>query len=90
MVTDECENTEVTSHSNPADLSESSAYLAINTPQDTQWDNASDDAYLVETAEEVELAEAADYSLGYDTEEIPDEVLLEMSWKQDTCSKDDS
>ena len=29
-------------------------------------------------------------SLGYDTEEIPDEVLLEMSWKQDTCSKDDS
>uniref|UniRef100_A0A3Q2TTB3-2 Isoform 2 of DNA-directed primase/polymerase protein n=1 Tax=Gallus gallus TaxID=9031 RepID=A0A3Q2TTB3-2 len=90
MVTDERENTEVTSHSNPADLSESSAYLAINTSQDTQWDNASDDAYLVETAEDVELAEAADYSLGYDTEEIPDEVLLEMSWKQDTCSKDDS
>ncbi|XP_021249032.1 DNA-directed primase/polymerase protein isoform X3 [Numida meleagris] len=90
-VTNEHENTEekVTSHSNPADL-ESSASLEESTSQDAQWDDASDDAYLVETTEDVELAEAANDSLGYDTEEIPDEVLLEISWKQDTCNKDDS
>ncbi|XP_015716873.1 DNA-directed primase/polymerase protein isoform X2 [Coturnix japonica] len=89
-VTDEHEDTEITSHSEPADLSESSASLEENTCQDTQWDSASDDAYLVESAEDVELAEAADDSLGYNTEEIPDEVLLEVSWKQDTCNKEDS
>ncbi|XP_003205563.1 DNA-directed primase/polymerase protein isoform X1 [Meleagris gallopavo] len=89
---DEQENTKekVTSHSNPADLSDSPASREENTSQDTQWDSASDDAYLVESAEDVELAEAADDSLGYNTEEIPDEVLLELSWKQDTCNKDDS
>ncbi|OXB76762.1 UNVERIFIED_CONTAM: hypothetical protein H355_016243, partial [Colinus virginianus] len=89
---DERENTEekVTPHSNPADLSESSASLEKNMPQDTQWDNASDDAYLAETTEDVELAEAANESLGYDVEEIPDEVLLEVSWEQDTWNKDDS
>lgn len=71
-------------------MSDSPASREENTSQDTQWDSASDDAYLVESAEDVELAEAADDSLGYNTEEIPDEVLLELSWKQDTCNKDDS
>ncbi|NXJ07860.1 PRIPO protein, partial [Odontophorus gujanensis] len=82
-VMEEHENTEekVTSHSNPADLSESSASLEKNMSRDTQWDNASDDAYLAETTEDVELAEAANDSLGYDVEEIPDEVLLEVSWE---------
>ncbi|XP_065592617.1 DNA-directed primase/polymerase protein isoform X2 [Cyrtonyx montezumae] len=86
-VMDEHENTEekVASHSNPADLSENSASLEEN-----MWDNASDDAYLAETAEDVELAEAANGSLGYNVEEIPDEVLLEVSWEQDTWNKDDS
>ncbi|NXM47325.1 PRIPO protein, partial [Gymnorhina tibicen] len=44
---------------------------------DSEWENTSDDACFLEAAEDVELAEAADDSLNYATEEIPDEVLLE-------------
>ncbi|XP_009983737.1 PREDICTED: DNA-directed primase/polymerase protein-like, partial [Tauraco erythrolophus] len=55
-----------------------------------EWDNVSDDACFLEATEDAELAEAANDSLNYATEEIPDEVLLEAVRKQDTCSKGDS
>ncbi|KFV17582.1 Coiled-coil domain-containing protein 111, partial [Tauraco erythrolophus] len=42
-----------------------------------EWDNVSDDACFLEATEDAELAEAANDSLNYATEEIPDEVLLE-------------
>ncbi|XP_035413746.1 DNA-directed primase/polymerase protein [Cygnus atratus] len=97
MVMDECGNTEekVKPHSNPADLSKSSVSLEESMSQDfqltdTEWDNASDDACLVEATEDVELAEAANDSLDYGMEDIPDEVLLETLRTQDVCSKDDS
>ncbi|XP_008947027.1 PREDICTED: DNA-directed primase/polymerase protein-like, partial [Merops nubicus] len=57
---------------------------------DSEWDNASDDARFLEATEDVELAEAADDSLNYAMEEIPDEVLLEVLRKQDACHKGDS
>ncbi|NXP53699.1 PRIPO protein, partial [Heliornis fulica] len=44
---------------------------------DSEWDNASDDASFLEATEDVELAEAANDSLDYTMEEIPDEALLE-------------
>lgn len=97
MVMDECGNTEekVKPHSNPADLSKSSVSLEGSMSQDfqvtdTEWDNASDDACLVEATEDVELAEAANDSLDYSMEDIPDEVLLETLRTQDICNKDDS
>ncbi|XP_051474915.1 DNA-directed primase/polymerase protein isoform X2 [Apus apus] len=96
-LTDERGNTEekVTPHSNAADLTESSESLEKSLSQnfllsDSEWDDASDDACLLEATEDVELAEAANDSLNYDMEEIPDEVLLEVLRKQDTCNKEES
>ncbi|NWU64271.1 PRIPO protein, partial [Pterocles burchelli] len=81
---DERGNTEekVKPHSNVSDLSKSSVSLEDSLSRDfllsdSEWDNASDDARFLEATEDVELAEAADDSLNYATEEIPDEVLLE-------------
>ncbi|KAM6261515.1 DNA-directed primase/polymerase protein [Porphyrio hochstetteri] len=56
----------------------------------SEWDNASDDAWFLEATEDVELAEAANDSLDYTTEEIPDEVLWEALRKQDTCTEEGS
>ncbi|KAM6136160.1 DNA-directed primase/polymerase protein isoform 2-T3 [Phoenicopterus ruber ruber] len=91
---DERGNTEekVKPHSNAADLSESSVSLEKSLSQDfllsdSEWDDASDDACFLEATEDVELAEAANDSLNYATEEIPDEVLLEALRQQDTCNK---
>ncbi|KAM9236766.1 DNA-directed primase/polymerase protein [Leptosomus discolor] len=91
---DERGNTEekVNPHSNASDLSKSTVSLEKSLSQDflwsdSEWDNASDDARLLEATEDVELAEAANDSLDYAMEEIPDEVLLEALRKQDTCNK---
>ncbi|NWW21938.1 PRIPO protein, partial [Falcunculus frontatus] len=72
----------VNPHSNAADLSKSSVSPENSWTQDfllsdSEWENTSDDACFLEAAEDVELAEAADDSLNYAMEEIPDEVLLE-------------
>ncbi|NXT10889.1 PRIPO protein, partial [Prunella fulvescens] len=69
-------------HSNVSDWSKSSVSPENSWSQDfllsdSEWENTSDDACLLEAAEDVELAEAADDSLNYAMEEIPDEVLLE-------------
>lgn len=77
------------------DLSKSSVYLEKSLSQgfllsDSEWDNASDDACFLEATEDVELAEAANDSLNYSMEEIPDEILLEALRKQDTCNKESS
>ncbi|XP_074678841.1 DNA-directed primase/polymerase protein isoform X1 [Strix aluco] len=76
---DERGNTEekVKPHSNASDLSKSSVSLEKSLSQDFQlsdseWDNASDDARFLEATEDVELAEAANDSLNYAMEEIPD------------------
>ncbi|NXM23591.1 PRIPO protein, partial [Oxyruncus cristatus] len=81
---DERGNTEekVKPHFNASALSESSVSLANSLSQDfllsdSEWENASDDACFLEAAEDVELTEAANDSLDYATEEIPDEALLE-------------
>lgn len=91
---DERGNTQekVKPHSNVPDLSKSSVSLEKSLSQefllpDSEWDNASDDARFLEATEDVELAEAANDSLNYAMEEIPDEVLLEALRKQDTCNK---
>ncbi|NXQ29395.1 PRIPO protein, partial [Alaudala cheleensis] len=73
---------EVNPHSNMSDLSKSSVSPENSWSQDfllsdSEWENTSDDACFLEAAEDVELAEAADDSLNYTVEEIPDEVLLE-------------
>ncbi|NXP16694.1 PRIPO protein, partial [Scytalopus superciliaris] len=70
---------EVKPHS---DLTESCVPLAKSLSQDfllsdSEWENASDDTCFLEAAEDVELAEAADDSLNYAMQEIPDEALLE-------------
>ncbi|XP_075005347.1 DNA-directed primase/polymerase protein isoform X6 [Calonectris borealis] len=90
---DERGNTEekVKPHSNVSDLSKSSVSLEKSLSPDfllseSEWDNASDDACFLEATEDVELAEAANDSLNYAMEEIPDEVLLEALRKQDTCN----
>ncbi|XP_053921396.1 DNA-directed primase/polymerase protein isoform X2 [Cuculus canorus] len=72
----------VNSHSNVSDLSKSSVSLEKSLSEglllsDSEWDNASDDASLLEATEDVELVEAANDSLNHTMEEIPDEVLLE-------------
>ncbi|NXH92034.1 PRIPO protein, partial [Edolisoma coerulescens] len=72
----------VNPHSKASDLSKSSLSPENTWTQDfllsdSKWENTSDDACFLEAAEDVELAEAADDSLNYATEEIPDEVLLE-------------
>ncbi|NXN57017.1 PRIPO protein, partial [Rynchops niger] len=84
-LTDERGNTEEKAepHFNMLDLSESSVSLDKSLSQDflwsdSEWDNASDDAHFLEATDDVELAEAASDSLNYATEEIPDEVLLEV------------
>ncbi|NWR16573.1 PRIPO protein, partial [Emberiza fucata] len=69
-------------HSHVSDLSKSSVSPENSWSQDfllsdREWENTSDDARFLEAAEDVELAEAADDSLNYAMEEIPDEVLLE-------------
>ncbi|NWW92423.1 PRIPO protein, partial [Rhynochetos jubatus] len=81
---DERESTEekVKPHSNMAELSKSSAPLEKSLSgdflvSDSEWDNTSDDTHFLEAIEDVELAEAANDSLNYAMEEIPDEVLLE-------------
>ncbi|NWT97001.1 PRIPO protein, partial [Urocynchramus pylzowi] len=73
---------EVHAHSNVSDLSKSSVPPENSWAQDfllsdSEWGNTSDDACFLEAAEDVELAEAADDSLNYAMEEIPDEVLME-------------
>ncbi|NXR97976.1 PRIPO protein, partial [Oxylabes madagascariensis] len=73
---------EVNPHSNVSDLSKSSVSPENSWSQDfllsdSEWENTSDDACFLEAAEDVELAEAADDSLNYAMEDIPDEVLLE-------------
>ncbi|NWR53503.1 PRIPO protein, partial [Regulus satrapa] len=83
MLMDERGHTEeVNPHSDVSDLSKSSISAENSWSQDfllsdSEWENTSDDACLLEAAEDVELAEAADDSLNYAMEEIPDEVLLE-------------
>ncbi|XP_050193967.1 DNA-directed primase/polymerase protein isoform X2 [Myiozetetes cayanensis] len=79
-------------HFNASDLSESSVSLANSLSQglDSEWENASVDAYFLEAAEDVELAEAANDSLNYAMEEIPDEALLEALRKEDSCNKEGS
>ncbi|XP_069644151.1 DNA-directed primase/polymerase protein isoform X2 [Haliaeetus albicilla] len=81
--------------SSTSDLSKSSISLEKSLSQDfllsdSEWSNASDDARFLEATEDVELAEAADDSLNYAMEEIPDEVLSEALRKQDTCNKEGS
>ncbi|NXG17576.1 PRIPO protein, partial [Grallaria varia] len=75
-VVDEREDTEekVKPHSNASDLTESLSQDFLLS--DSEWENASDDACFLEAAEDVELAEAANDSLNYAIEEIPDEALL--------------
>ncbi|KAJ7404761.1 DNA-directed primase/polymerase protein isoform X6 [Pitangus sulphuratus] len=79
-------------HFNASDLSESSVSLANSLSQDldSEWENASVDACFLEAAEDVELAEAANDSLNYAMEEIPDEALLEALRKEDSCNKEGS
>ncbi|NXI03643.1 PRIPO protein, partial [Pachycephala philippinensis] len=84
MLTDDMGHTEgkANPHSNASDLSKSSVSPENSWTQDFllsdgEWENTSDDACFLEAAEDVELAEAADDSLNYAMEEIPDEVLLE-------------
>ncbi|XP_071599388.1 DNA-directed primase/polymerase protein [Heliangelus exortis] len=96
-VMDERGNTEdkEKTNCNAADLSKSSVSLEKRLSQDfllsdSEWGNASDDVCFLEATEDVELAEAANDSLNYAMEEIPDEVLLEAFRKQDTCTTEDS
>ncbi|XP_021398462.1 DNA-directed primase/polymerase protein isoform X2 [Lonchura striata] len=85
----------VNPHSNVSDLSKSSVFPENSWSQDfllsdNEWENTSDDAHFLEAAEDVELAEAADDSLNYGMEEIPDEVLLEALRKEDPYTKEGS
>ncbi|NXL23645.1 PRIPO protein, partial [Setophaga kirtlandii] len=73
-------------HSHVSELPKSSVFPENSWSQDfllsdSEWENTSDDAYFLEAAEDVELAEAADDSLNCAMEEIPDEVLLEAVGK---------
>ncbi|XP_064005047.1 DNA-directed primase/polymerase protein [Pogoniulus pusillus] len=79
--------------SNVSGLSKSSISLEKTLSQnsllsDSKWDNASDDACFLEATEDVELAEAANASLNYAVEEIPDEVILEALREQNTFHKE--
>ncbi|XP_039921757.1 DNA-directed primase/polymerase protein isoform X3 [Hirundo rustica] len=85
----------VNPYSNASDLSKSSvspenSWSTDFLLSDSEWENTSDDACFLEAAEDVELAEAADDSLNYAMEEIPDEVLLEALRKEDLCTKGSS
>ncbi|KFV82202.1 Coiled-coil domain-containing protein 111, partial [Struthio camelus australis] len=84
MLMDESENTEekVELHCNGTDLSKSSLLQENGLSRDfllsdAMWDNASDDVWFLEATDDVELAEAANDGVNDDTEETPDEVLLE-------------
>ncbi|XP_063258201.1 DNA-directed primase/polymerase protein isoform X2 [Prinia subflava] len=86
---------EVNAHLNVAGLSKSSVSSENSWSQDfllsdSEWANTSNDACFLEAAEDVELAEAAEDSLNYAMEEIPDEVLLEALKKEDPCTKEGS
>ncbi|KAM7053248.1 DNA-directed primase/polymerase protein isoform 4-T7 [Acridotheres tristis] len=85
----------VNPHSNVSGLSKSSVSAENSWSQDfalsdSEWENTSDDAFFLEAAEDVELAEAADDSLNYAMEEIPDEVLLAALRKEDLYAKEGS
>ncbi|XP_068043062.1 DNA-directed primase/polymerase protein isoform X2 [Anomalospiza imberbis] len=85
----------VNPHSDVSALSKSSVPPENSWSQDfllsdSEWENTRDDAYFLEAAEDVELAEAADDSLNYAMEEIPDEVLLEALRKEDPYTKEGS
>lgn len=85
----------VNPHSSASDLSQSSVAPENSWTQDfllsdSEWENTSDDASFLEAAEDVELAEAADDSLNYGMEEIPDEFLLEALRREDTYTKEGS
>ncbi|XP_054370710.1 DNA-directed primase/polymerase protein isoform X2 [Molothrus ater] len=95
MLVDDRGHTEgkVHPHSNVSELSKSSVSPENSWSQDfllsdSEWENTSDDACFLEAAEDVELAEAADDSLNYAMEEIPDEVLLEALGKEDLHTKE--
>ncbi|KAM3672351.1 DNA-directed primase/polymerase protein isoform X4 [Ammospiza nelsoni] len=97
MLMDDRGHTEgkVPPHSHVSDLSKSSVSPETSCSQDfllsdSEWENTSDDACFLEAAEDVELAEAADDSLNYGMEEIPDEVLLEALGKEDLHAKEGS
>ncbi|NXS33643.1 PRIPO protein, partial [Pomatostomus ruficeps] len=84
MLMDDRGHTEgkVNPYSSASDLSKSSVSSENSWSQDfllsdSEWENACNDACFLEAAEDVELAEAADDSLNYAMEEIPDEALLE-------------
>lgn len=82
-------------HSNVSDFSKCSESPDNSWSQDfllsdSEWENLSDDACFLEAAEDVELAEAANDSLNYAMEEIPDEVLLEALRKEDLYTKEGS
>ncbi|XP_071288291.1 DNA-directed primase/polymerase protein isoform X1 [Agelaius tricolor] len=97
MLMDDRGHTEGKVHpqSNVSELSKSSVSPENSWSQDfllsdSEWENTSDDACFLEAAEDVELAEAADDSLNYAMEEIPDEVLLEALGKEDLHTKEGS
>ncbi|XP_068798704.1 DNA-directed primase/polymerase protein isoform X3 [Struthio camelus] len=97
MLMDESENTEekVELHSNGTDLSKSSLLQENGLSRDfllsdAMWDNASDDVWFLEATDDVELAEAANDGVNDDTEETPDEVLLEALRRQGTCAEEQS
>lgn len=54
--------------------------LSKGTFSDVDWDNSIDDTYFLEATEDAELVEAAENSLlGYDgVDEIPDELIIEV------------
>ncbi|XP_010214495.1 PREDICTED: DNA-directed primase/polymerase protein [Tinamus guttatus] len=89
-VMDESENKE--GHSDPTDVSKGSAFQENCVSRDlllgdSAWEHANDDAWFLEATDDVELAEAASDGLNGDTEEIPDEVLLEAVRNHDSSAK---
>lgn len=54
--------------------------MSKGTFSDVDWDNSIDDTYFLEATEDAELVEAAENSLlGYDgVDEIPDELIIEV------------
>lgn len=97
MLMDDRGHTEgkVNAHCNVSDLPKSSVSPENSSSpdfllSDSQWENTRDDACFLEAAEDVELAEAADDSLNYGAEEIPDEVLLGALREEDLYPKEGS
>ncbi|XP_066172972.1 DNA-directed primase/polymerase protein [Sylvia atricapilla] len=56
----------------------------------SEWENTREDSWLLQAAEDVELAAAADESLNCAMEEIPDEVLLEAVRREELCTPEGS